>query len=128
MAGAALLATTTRGSERVDPLGIVLALLPIGLAAGIGPLISYRGVAMVLWLDFGSLTASYRLFGRGIAGVAVATATTLSLAEPLTAAAGAALAGIALVCRWSGGAGRHRAPDPAPHAATQSVRMPPCWG
>lgn len=123
MAGAALLATTTSDGNRVDPLGIVLALgaglsyaafalwskeltdhhdpdlvmtwvfavsavalLPVGLAAGVGPLISGSGAAMVLWLGFGSLAASYLLFGRGIAGVAVATATTLSLAEPLTAA------------------------------------------
>lgn len=63
-----------------------LALLPLGLAAGVGPLVSGSGAAMVLWLGFGSLAASYLLFGRGIAGVAVATATTLSLAEPLTAA------------------------------------------
>jgi DME family drug/metabolite transporter len=122
LVGAALLATTTSGGERTDPLGIVLALgagltyalftlwskaltdrhdpdlvmtwvfavsaallLPIGLAAGVGPLVSADGAAMVLWLGAVSLAASYLLFGRGIAGVAVATATTLSLSEPLTA-------------------------------------------
>ena len=85
-----------------------LALLPVGLAAGVAPLVSGDGVTMVLWLGVFSLAASYLLFGRGIAGVAVATATTLSLAEPLTAATlgvvvldeqltGAALAGMALV-------------------------------
>ncbi len=121
--GATLLATTTSDGDRVDPLGIALALgaglsyaafalwskdltddhdpdlvmtwvftvsalllLPVGLVAGIGPLVSRGGLGMVLWLGFGSLAASYLLFGRGIAGVAVATATTLSLAEPLTAA------------------------------------------
>jgi DME family drug/metabolite transporter len=63
-----------------------LALLPLGLAAGVGPLLSADGLAMALWLGIFSLAASYLLFGRGIAGVAVATATTLSLAEPLTAA------------------------------------------
>jgi drug/metabolite transporter, DME family len=61
-------------------------LLPIALLAGVGPLLSADGVLMVLWLGFVSLAASYTLFGRGIAGVAVATATTLALAEPLTAA------------------------------------------
>jgi DME family drug/metabolite transporter len=143
--GAGLLATTTTGGERVDPLGIALALgaglsyasfalwskqltdhhdpdlvmtwvfalsgaalVPVGLAAGVGPLLTARGTTMVLWLGFGSLAASYLLFGRGIAGVTVATATTLSLAEPLTAATlgvvvldeeltGPALAGMALV-------------------------------
>ena len=63
-----------------------LMLLPVGLAAGVDPLVSGDGLAMVLWLGVFSLAASYLLFGRGIAGVAVATATTLSLAEPLTAA------------------------------------------
>ncbi len=122
MGGAVLLATSTNEGERIDLLGIVLALgagltyalftlwskeltdhhdpdlvmtwvfavsavvlLPIGLAAGIGPLLSGDGALMALWLGVGSLAASYLLFGRGIAGVAVATATTLSLSEPLTA-------------------------------------------
>ena len=62
-----------------------VVLLPIGLAAGVDPLLSAEGAAMALWLGAGSLAASYLLFGRGIAGVAVATATTLSLSEPLTA-------------------------------------------
>jgi DME family drug/metabolite transporter len=122
LGGAALLATTTRGGEPVDPLGIVLSLgagltyalfvlgskeltdhhdpqvvmtwafalsavvlLPIGLVAGAGPLLSREGALMALWLGVGSLAVAYLLFGRGIVGVAVATATTLSLAEPLTA-------------------------------------------
>lgn len=63
-----------------------LLLLPVGLAAGMGPLLSADGVLMALWLGVVSLAASYLLFGRGIAGVTVATATTLSLSEPLTAA------------------------------------------
>lgn len=124
LVGAVVLATsTTDGGDRVDALGIALALgaglayaaftlwskaltdghdpdlamtwvfalsavvlLPIGLAAGIGPLVSVDGGLMVLWLGIVSLAAAYLLFGRGIAGVAVATATTLTLAEPLTAA------------------------------------------
>ena len=163
LAGAVLLATTTSDGDRVDPLGILLALgaglsyaafalwskdltdhhepdlvmtwafalsavalLPVGLAAGVGPLVGGDGVAMVLWLGFGSLAASYLLFGRGIAGVAVATATTLSLAEPLTAATlgvvvldehltSAAIVGMVLVCTGlavlalGGGARRRRA-------------------
>ena len=62
-----------------------VVLLPIGLLAGIGPLLNAEGAAMAVWLGIGSLAVSYLLFGRGIAGVAVATATTLSLSEPLTA-------------------------------------------
>ena len=124
LVGAALLATTTGSDgERVDPLGIALALgaglsyaafalwskaltvhhdpdlvmtwvfalsglmlLPLGLISGVGPLLTGHGALMALWLGVVSLAASYLLFGRGIAGVAVATATTLALAEPLTAA------------------------------------------
>lgn len=123
ISGAGLLATSTSEGERVDPLGVVLALgagltyalfalwskdltdhhdpdlvmtwvfalsavalLPLGLLAGVGPLVSDNGALMALWLGFISLAAAYLLFGRGIAGVTVATATTLSLSEPLTAA------------------------------------------
>ncbi len=63
-----------------------LTLVPIGLAAGMRPLLGGRGIATALWLGVVSLAAAYLLFGRGIAGVTVASATTLSLAEPLTAA------------------------------------------
>ena len=63
-----------------------VVLLPIGMAAGVGPLLTADGAAMALWLGIVSLAAAYLLFGRGIAGVTVATATTLTLAEPLTAA------------------------------------------
>lgn len=83
-------------------------LLPMGLLAGVGPLVSVDGGLMVAWLGVVSLAVAYLLFGRGIAGVTVATATTLSLAEPLTATilgitlldehlTPAALAGIVLV-------------------------------
>src|SRR3546814_19851801 len=68
----------------VFALGAVL-LLPVGLIAGVGPLLTAEGAAMVAWLAVASLAAAYLLFGRGIAGVTVATATTLSLAEPATA-------------------------------------------
>jgi DME family drug/metabolite transporter len=91
----------------VMTLGAVL-LLPLGLAAGAGPLLSVDGALMAGWLGAISLAAAYLLFGRGISGVAVATATTLTLAEPLTAATlgivvleegvtGRVLAGMALV-------------------------------
>jgi DME family drug/metabolite transporter len=81
-------------TDRHDPdlamtwvfLASAVILLPIGLVAGTGPLATADGAAMVLWLGFVSLAAAYLLFGRGIAGVTVATATTLTLAEPLTAA------------------------------------------
>lgn len=61
-------------------------LLPLGLIAGVDPLLNLQGAAVGLWLGVVSLALAYLLFGRGILGVTVATATTLSLAEPLTAA------------------------------------------
>ncbi len=81
-------------TDRSDPdtamtwvfaIGAVM-LAPIGLVAGFGPLVSGEGALMVAWLGVVTLAVAYLLFGRGIAGVAVATATTLTLAEPLTAA------------------------------------------
>jgi len=63
-----------------------VVLLPIGLAAGPRDLATGDGLAMVAWLGLVTLACAYLLFGRGISGVAVATATTLSLAEPVTAA------------------------------------------
>lgn len=81
-------------TERHDPdlimtcvflLSAVL-LLPMGLAEGVGPLLNLQGAAVGLWLGVVTLALAYLLFGRGILSVTVATATTLSLAEPLTAA------------------------------------------
>ena len=49
-----------------------IVLVPVGLAAGVRPLVTADGLAMVVWLGIFSLAASYLLFGRGIVGVAVA--------------------------------------------------------
>lgn len=70
-----------------------LALLPLLVAVGPGPLATPAGTVVALHLGLVTVTASYILFGRGLVGVDVGTATTLSLAEPVTAA----LLGVALV-------------------------------
>ena len=83
-------------------------LVPVAVAAGVGPLVSPGGVTMVAHLGVVTVVIAYLLFGRGLAGVGVGTAGTLTLAEPATAAllgvvvlgerlAGATAAGIALI-------------------------------
>lgn len=44
-----------------------------------------EGLAMALWLGLVTTTLAYVLFGAGLAGLAPATVSTLTLAEPLTA-------------------------------------------
>lgn len=44
-----------------------------------------EGLAMALWLGLVTTTLAYVLFGSGLAGLAPATVSTLTLAEPLTA-------------------------------------------
>jgi drug/metabolite transporter, DME family len=85
-----------------------LVLLPVALAAGLGPLLSPGGLLMVAHLGIVTVAVAYVLFTRGLTGVGVAAAGTLTLAEPATATlcgiailgerpAGAALVGLALV-------------------------------
>lgn len=103
-----------------------LALLPVLVVSGAGWLATPGGIAMAAHLGLVTTAAAYVLFFRGLGAVPVATAATLSLAEPLTAgvlgvavlgerptaaaAAGAALllAGLVLV------AGRRPAPTGGP--------------
>jgi len=69
-----------------EVLGLAaVAMVPLALAAGVGPLASPGGVVMVAHLGLVTLVVGYLLFGRGLAGVGVATAGTLTLAEPATA-------------------------------------------
>lgn len=63
-----------------------LALVPVLAVGGLGPLLSPGGLAVVAHLGLITVTVSYLLFGRGVTGVDVGVATTLSLAEPVTAA------------------------------------------
>ncbi|MGH9227415.1 MAG: DMT family transporter [Acidimicrobiales bacterium] len=85
-----------------------LVLLPVALVAGIGPLLWPGGLLMVAHLGLVTVAVAYVLFTRGLTGVGVAAAGTLTLAEPATATlcgiailgerpGGVALAGLALV-------------------------------
>jgi DME family drug/metabolite transporter len=64
--------------------GAVL-LLPVLAAQDLSWLPSARGIAMVAWLGLAATAAAYLLFARGLVRLSAATATTLDLAEPLTA-------------------------------------------
>ncbi len=62
-----------------------LLVLPVAVASGLGPLVTPGGLAMVAHLGLVTMVVGYLLFGRGLAGVGVAVAGTLTLAEPATA-------------------------------------------
>ncbi|MEW5987348.1 MAG: EamA family transporter, partial [Chloroflexota bacterium] len=63
-----------------------LLLSPVLFMADLDWLVSGRGLAVALHLGILTVAVAYLLFARGLAQVRVATATTLTLAEPLTAA------------------------------------------
>lgn len=65
-------------------LGAIL-LSPLLFTADMNWLARPRGLAVVLHLGLVATAAAYILFARGLASIQVATAVTLSLAEPLTA-------------------------------------------
>ncbi|HEX6384383.1 MAG TPA: EamA family transporter, partial [Anaerolineae bacterium] len=64
-----------------------LFLSPLLFTSDLSWLIQPRGLAVALHLGLVATAASYALFVRGLMQVPIATAVTLSLAEPLTAAA-----------------------------------------
>lgn len=66
-------------------VGAAIVLSPVLLIADLAPLLSGRGMLMALHLGLIASTLSYALFTRGVRDTPVATATLLSLAEPLTA-------------------------------------------
>lgn len=59
--------------------------LPLLLATDASWLATGPGLAMALWLGLVTTTLAYVLFGIGLGGLAPATVSTLTLAEPLTA-------------------------------------------
>jgi DME family drug/metabolite transporter len=63
-----------------------LFLSPVLLTANLEWLTKLRGLFVALHLGLVATAAAYMLFARGLTAVPVATAVTLSLAEPLTAA------------------------------------------
>ncbi len=66
-------------------LGAIL-LLPVLVNCDLDWLLQPRSIAVVMHLGLATMALSYWLFARGLQTVQVATAVTLSLAEPMTAA------------------------------------------
>ena len=62
-----------------------VASIPVLLMTDASWLATAAGLAMALWLGLVTTTLAYVLFGAGLAGLAPATVSTLTLAEPLTA-------------------------------------------
>jgi DME family drug/metabolite transporter len=130
LAGKALL---DRGWAPTSSMGALfgtaaIASLPLLLATDATWLVSGPGLAMALWLGLVTTTLAYILFGIGLGGLAPATVSTLTLAEPLTAGIlGVAILGETLsaggvmglvvlaagiVVLASGGSSARRAPQP----------------
>lgn len=66
--------------------GGAVLVAPLLAAVDLAWLGSARGLAVAGWLAFVTMGLAYVLFGRGLAGLPASTVSTLSLAEPLTAA------------------------------------------
>ncbi|WP_448811101.1 EamA family transporter [Agromyces bauzanensis] len=65
--------------------GAAIVSLPLLAATDAAWLATGPGLAMALWLGLVTTTVAYLLFGAGLRGLAPATVSTLTLAEPLTA-------------------------------------------
>jgi drug/metabolite transporter, DME family len=97
-AGASYAVYTLAGKALLDrgwtPTGSMGALfgaaavvsVPLLVATDVAWLATGSGLVMALWLGLVTTTAAYLLFGFGLRGLAPATVSTLTLAEPLTAA------------------------------------------
>ncbi len=131
LAGKALL---DRGWAPTSSMGALfgtaaIVSLPLLLATDAAWLATGPGLATALWLGLVTTTLAYILFGIGLGGLAPATVSTLTLAEPLTAAilgvailgetlapggiAGLVVLAAGIVVLASGGSAR-RAPQPVP--------------
>lgn len=84
-------ALITRGEDDRAVVGVLFGgagvlLLPVLLVYGPGWLFTGAGATAVLYLGLVTTGAGYVLYGRGLRTTPVATATTLTLAEPAVAA------------------------------------------
>ena len=87
LAAKALLDRGWSGTASMGALFGVAAVFSIPLLATTDAswLATGPGLAMALWLGLVTTTVAYLLFGYGLGGLAPATVSTLTLAEPLTA-------------------------------------------
>jgi DME family drug/metabolite transporter len=80
-----------RGRDATDVMtvffaGAAVLLLVVWVGRDLRPLAGAPGLATVAWLGVFATAVPYLLFGRGLRSLPAATVTTLTLAEPLTAA------------------------------------------
>jgi DME family drug/metabolite transporter len=91
---------TVVGAMGASAAALSALLLPFVDLAWLG---TTRGLAMALWLGFATMAIAYVLFTWGLSGLTAATAATLTLGEPLTAAIlgitvlGERLSGLAII-------------------------------
>ncbi|MEI5583850.1 MULTISPECIES: EamA family transporter [unclassified Agromyces] len=87
LAGKALLDRGWAPSASMGAMfGVAAAVsLPVLLSSDAAWLTTPEGLATALWLGLVTTTLAYLLFGAGLRGLAPATVSTLTLAEPLTA-------------------------------------------
>lgn len=91
---AAYAVASKRILQRLSPLGAMawvfgagaLLLVPLLFVVDLSWLLLPDGILMAAWLGLAATTLAYVLFGHGLSSTPVASAVTLSLAEPLTAA------------------------------------------
>jgi DME family drug/metabolite transporter len=81
----------TRGAQSTWTMGALfgsaaVVSLPLALSTDLSWLGRSEGLVAAAWLGVVTTAIAYVLFGRGLRGVRAATAATLTLAEPLTAA------------------------------------------
>jgi DME family drug/metabolite transporter len=81
----------TRGAQSTWTMGALfgsaaVVSLPLALSTDLSWLAQTEGLVAAAWLGIVTTAIAYTLFGRGLRGVHAATAATLTLAEPLTAA------------------------------------------
>lgn len=80
-----------RGMSQRTVMGCIfgvaaLMLAPVLIASDLSWLVTSAGMGMVVWLGVVTTVVAYLFFAAGLARIPAATAATVSLAEPLTAA------------------------------------------
>ncbi|RWZ61518.1 EamA family transporter [Labedella populi] len=81
----------TRGADSTWTMGVLFGSaavlsVPLALATDLSWLGAPEGLIAAAWLGVVTTAVAYVLFGRGLVGLRASTASTLTLAEPLTAA------------------------------------------
>ena len=87
VAGSAIIATGASSAASMGAMFLVgsVVMVPWFFLAGPGPLAEPRGILILLYLSVVPMALAYLAFGYGLRMLSAATATTLTLCEPLVA-------------------------------------------